>query len=149
MARLDVNRWQQSRPHWNYNPTMQFWFRFVMITLRDALRNENGVPTDEALLARDWFARSAPEISIDGRRKFVSFDECCHWLGLNVEAERLAILEMIDKAADFDTDECFARLEILNAAELDESEPIFEIPPDFRIVAVRDQGNLFACGWVN
>jgi hypothetical protein len=106
----------------------------------------DGKPTDEALLARDWFARSQQTPPIDGRREFASFDEVCHWLGLNADVERISILEAIDARADFDNDECDARLDELSASNPDDDEVLFDVPEMFRVVAVRDQGSLFAGG---
>ena len=143
-AKLAVDRWQQGRPQWNYDPAMQFWFRFVQTTIHDALQVEDEKPTDEALLARDWIARSEPGVAFNGKREFVSFDECCHWLGLNAESERVALLALIDSKADFDTEECDSRLEYLLESEPEETEALFEVPEIFRVVPVRDQGTLFA-----
>jgi hypothetical protein len=143
-AKMNVDKWQQGRPEWFYDPTMQFWWRFVQCTLQDAMQvDPEGKPTDDALLARDWFAASKPVPEWNGRREFVSFDECCHWLGLNVDAERLALLELIDNHADFDTDDAWQRLEYLKAQEPEETEALFEVPEIFRIVPVRDQLSIF------
>lgn len=136
---------QQGRPQWNYDPAMQFYFRFVMTALHDALRCESGLPTDEAILARDWFATSTPGFVIGERREFISFDECCHWLGINADVERIALLELIDGRADFDTDEAWERLAKLSVSNPDDTECLFEAPDIFRVVPVRDQIPLFLC----
>lgn len=143
-AKMAVDRWQQGRPHWNYDPAMQFWYRFVMTALHDAMQEDGGVPTDEALLARDWFATSQPGFEVNGRREFVSFEECCFWLGLNVDAERVSVLGAIDSHADFDTDVLFARLSVLAESNPDDTDALFDTPDLFRVVPVRDQGTLFA-----
>ena len=75
-------------------------------------------PTDEALLAHDWFLSSTHGVEFDGKREFVSFDEYCFWLGLNAEAERLALLEVIDAGEDaFYTDEACERLLALKVGD--------------------------------
>ncbi len=139
----EVSKWQRGRPTWHYDPTMQFYFRLAMCALHDAMQSRDGIPTDHALLARDWFARSDSIQPASTRREFVSFHECCHWLGLDTDTERIAILAMIDARADFDTDECWERLERLSESNPDDAEPLFEVPDMFRVVAVRDQGMLF------
>ena len=147
MAKLAVDRWQQGRPQWNYNPALQFWYRFILCTLADAMQVEGGVPTDEAILARDWFATSEPGVELDGKREFVSFEECCHWLGLDVNHERVELLAAIDENADFDTDEIWARLEKLSSEEPEATDHLFDVPDMFRVVPARDQIPLI--GWVS
>lgn len=133
---LDVSKWQAARPRWVYTPALWFYFRMIEVAYLDARTEENGTPTDEALLARDWIARSKP-----GVHEFVSFPECCQMLGLNPERERLALLEAIDKAVDSDNDEAWARLDELAARELqDDVEPLFDAP---RVVPALDQMALF------
>ena len=145
MARLNVDKWQQGRPEWNYDPSLQFWWRLAQCALQDAMKvDKDGRPSDLALVARDWFARSEPAPKSIGKRQFASFPEVCHWLGLNLEAERVSVLEMIDKAGDFDTPECDERLEKLIQTNADDEIVMFEVPEMFRIVPVRDQGSLFA-----
>lgn len=142
---IEVSRWQAARRQWNYNAAQWFWWRIGQCAYQDALKvDADGKPKDEALLARDWFARSEPAPLRNGKREFASFAEVCHWLGLNADAERIAILEVIDHAADFDTEECDERLERLSKSNPDDDEPLYEIPEMFRVVAVRDQGSLFA-----
>lgn len=139
------SRFLIARPRWNYSPVQWFWWRLGQCAYQDALKvRADGTPTDDALLARDWFARSEAIDVRDGKREFASFAEVCHWLGLNVDVERLAILDVIDHAADFDTDECDARLELLSAPNSDDKQRLYDVPEMFRIVAVRDQGALFA-----
>jgi hypothetical protein len=107
----------------------------------DALTVEDGRPTDEALLARDWIARSEP-IPAGAPFEFVSFPECCERLGVAADGWRVALLERIDKAVDFDLDELWARLEEIGATEpKDDPEPLFEA---FRCVPALDQMALFA-----
>jgi hypothetical protein len=141
---LRVDKWQQGRPQWHYDPVMQGWFRFIQTAIQDALQVAGDKPTDEAILARDWIARSEPGVAINGKREFVSFGECCHWLGLNAEAEMVALLAFIDSKVDFDTDECDTRLDYLLGSEPEEVGSLFEVPAIFRVVPVRDQGSLFA-----
>jgi hypothetical protein len=146
---VEVNRWQMGRPQWNYHPTLTYWHRFILTAMHDAFQVEGGKPTDEALLARDWFATSSPGIEVNGRREFVSFPECCHWLDLDVDAERVGVLAAIDAHADFDTDEAWSRLEVLSAAIPDDTEALFEVPDVFRVVPVRDQGTLLPASYTN
>jgi hypothetical protein len=105
-----------------------------------------GRPTDEALLARDWIARSeaAPTwaYALGARHEFMSFPECCQILGLDAEVERVVLLEVIDKAVDTDNDEAWARLDELSTREpQDDVEPLFDAP---RVVPALDQLALFA-----
>ena len=137
---LRVDKWQCGRPQWSYSPILQFYWRFVMTTMMDAQQIENGIPTDEALLARDWIARSEP----DPDREYISFPECCAALGCDVDAERVAILEFIDKQGDFDTEECDARLDVLSAKNPDETDHLFELPDWARVVPALDQISLFS-----
>lgn len=147
---LDVSKWQAARPRWVYTPALWFYFRMIEVAYLDARTEENGTPTDEALLARDWIARSKPGVHevppqrhgpAAGDPAFVSFPECCQMLGLNPERERLALLEAIDKAVDSDNDEAWARLDELAAREpQDDVEPLFDAP---RVVPALDQMALF------
>ena len=105
-----------------------------------------GKPTDEALLARDWIARSeaAPTwaYALGASHEFLSFPECCQILGLDPDVERAALLEVIDKAVDMDNDEAWARLDELSTREpQDDVEPLFDAP---RVVPALDQLALFA-----
>ena len=141
---LDVSKWQAARPRWVYTPALWFYFRMIEVAYLDARTEENGKPTDEALLARDWIARSggySTEGQSAGKSTFVSFPECCQMLGLNPERERLALLDAIDKAVDSDNDEAWARLDELAAREpQDDVEPLFDAP---RVVPALDQLALF------
>jgi hypothetical protein len=138
---VNVNKWQAGRASWKYDPTMQFYWRFIMVTLHEALQHVDGVPTDEALLARDWFATS--EMPPAGAvRECIAFPDCCHWLGVKVDAERVAFLALIDSKADFDTDECWERLERLSAQEPEDGDSLFELPDEFRVCPELDQVSL-------
>jgi hypothetical protein len=141
---LDVSKWQAARPRWVYTPALWFYFRMIEVAYLDARTftmppgAEKLQPTDEALLARDWIARSTPA----GKGPdFMSFPECCEMLGLDAERERTALLAAIDSAVDLDTDEAWARLEDLSAREpVDDVEPLFDAP---RVVPALDQIALF------
>jgi hypothetical protein len=88
----------------------------------------------------DCPAGTRPELDREGW--IASFDAACLALGCDPDTERLWMLEKIDAAADFDTDEVWARIEFLAANPPDETdEPLFDAP---RCVPVLDQGNLFA-----
>ena len=160
----DVDKWQAAKRPWSYTPTMQFYRRMIEMALIDcnccmgitalshgvlvALPNPSAdpasTPTDDALLARDWIARSetsAPRGFLLERR-FLSFATCCEQLGANVEGSRVALLDAVDRAADFDSDDAWARLEVLSQSEpKDDIEPLFDAP---RIVPAIDQLSLFA-----
>jgi hypothetical protein len=145
---------------WNYCAAMQFFARVINVALIDCKcalaiapvahaalvalplpgADPAGRPTDDALLARDWIARS--ESPADGRvRRYLSFPECCGQIGVDVEASRTALLAAIDAAGDYDNDEAWARLEELSARELpDDVEPLFDAP---RVVPALDQIALF------
>jgi hypothetical protein len=140
-AQLDVSKWQASRPGWNYTPVLWFYHRTLYQAWLDACSMRERQPTDAALLARDWIARSEPAPAL-APHEYVSFPECCRILGLNPDAERADLLERIDRIADFDTDETWERLEALSAAE-----PSYEPEVNFnafRVVPALDQGCLFA-----
>lgn len=140
-SKLDVSRWQAARPRWVYTPTLWFYYRMIEVAFLDARTQKGGKPTDEALLARDWIARSTPPVA-RAAHEFVSFPECCAMLGLDAEQERLALLDAIDKAVDLDNDEAWARLEELAArTPVDDVEPLFDAP---RVVPALDQISLFA-----
>jgi hypothetical protein len=139
-SKLDVSKWQACRPQWHYTPALWFYWRMVEAALLD-VRAVEGVPTDQALLVRAWVAWSESSPARAPRR-FVSFPECCDQLGLNVEVERMALLELIDGMGDFDTDEAWARLAVLEAADSEgDEEPLFE---GMRVVPALDQMSLFA-----
>jgi hypothetical protein len=163
-SKLDVSKWQAAAREWNYSPTMQFYRRMIEMALIDcncslgitalshgvmvALPNPSAdpasMPTDEALLARDWIARSeAPAPCEECEEcRFISFAMCCEQLGANVDGSRVALLDAVDRTADFDSDESWTRLEVLSQAESkDDVEPLFDAP---RIVPAIDQLSLFA-----
>lgn len=137
--------WVRVQRAWLYDPALWFSYRMVEVAYLDAY-NQGSTPSDEALLARDWIATSEP-VNIHGletRERFISFPECCERLGLNVYAERLALLERIDAGGDFDNDEAWERLASLSQAEMqDDAEELFEA---FRVVPALDQFQLFNLG---
>lgn len=160
-----VNSNTAGERQWNYCPAMQFFARVINVALIDCqcvlavAPVSHGTlvalplpgvyevaigpmerPTDDALLARDWIARSqSPK---DGRtRRFLSFPECCAQLDVDAESSRLALLAVIDSVGDYDSDYADDRLEQLSAAELpDDVEPLFQTA---RIVPALDQFSLF------
>ena len=139
-SRLDVSRWQAARRQFYYVPALWFFYRMIQVAFLDARTVVDGQPTDEAILARDWIARSAPA-SAQTKFGFVSFPECCKVLSLDPDVERVALLEMIDKQIDLDTDETWARLAELSAQDArDDVEALFDAP---RIVPALDQITLF------
>jgi len=144
-SKLDVSRWQAAARGFLYTPVLWFFYRMIEVALIDARSKEAGLPTDEALLARDWIARSeeAPSdmFALGAPHSFVSFPECCRMLELDPEVQRVALLEAIDKAVDTDNDEAWARLDELSAREpQDDVEPLFDAP---RVVPALDQLVLF------
>jgi hypothetical protein len=140
-SKLDVSKWQASRRQWNYTPVLWFYYRMIEVAFLDARSKDGDRPTDEALLARDWIARSE-SVPPPAPREYVSFPECCQMLGLKPDVERVALLEMIDAAVDCDDDEAWARLEVLRESEpTDDAESLFDAP---RIVPALDQMMLFA-----
>src|SRR2546423_420258 len=94
-SKLDVSRWHAARPRWVYTAALWFYYRMIEVAFLDARTKEGGNPTDEALLARDWIARSQPPAA-GAPHEFVSFPECCQMLGLDPEQERVALLDAID-----------------------------------------------------
>lgn len=145
---------------WNYCTALQFFAREInqaLIDCKCALGvapishgalvavmlpgvDATAVPTDDALLARDWIARSeTPEDTTQHR--YLSFAQCCGVLGVDTDRSRMNLLAAIDAASDYDTDECWERLKTLSAEELpDDDEPLFDAP---RVVPVLDQVSLF------
>lgn len=160
MAKLNVSKWQAARRPWNYSPVMQFSRRLIEMALFEATRVA-GVPCmyghdlafmeplrreiqlwDAAVMARDWIRRPAPSPEVDLEGYYLSFDHCCDVLGLKADYEREWMLAKIDDAADFDTDECWARVQELTDNPPDEvDEEVFDA---VRVVPALDQGNLFA-----
>lgn len=133
--------WQRDLAVLTYTPVLWFYYRMIEVAVIDAHITEDGKPTDDALLARDWIACSE-ERPAGAAYEFVSFPECCKLLGVDADAQRVALLERIDKAADFDTDELWDRLEEISKAEpKDDPEPLFDA---FRCVPALDQMALFA-----
>ncbi len=125
---------------WVYTLVLWFYFRMIEVAFLDACTQESGSPTNEALLARDWIARSE-SVEAKAPHYFVSFPECCRVLGLDPEVESVALLNAIDKAVETDNDEAWERLEELSAREpLDDVEPLFDAP---RVVPALDQMALF------
>lgn len=145
---------------WNYTPALQFFARIINVALIDCGCNlavapiSRGVlvalplpktdpkarPSDDALMARDWIARSEEPANKRSRR-YLSFPACCAQLGVSAEASRSSLLAVIDNAGDYDNDEAWARLEELNAQEIkNDDEPLFDAP---RIVPVLDQMTMF------
>ena len=166
MAKINVSKWQAARRGPAYTPVMQFFLRMIRMALFEAMRvqdvpcpyglllTERGVDDfpvhhgrawdtwDAAVMARDWIARAAPDPHMDRDGYLLSFDAACQALGLTADYERVWMLEKIDSAADFDTDEVWKRIEYLTLNPPDESiEPLFDAP---RCVPALDQGNLFA-----
>jgi hypothetical protein len=142
---------------WNYSTALQFFARMingalidckcalgisqtsthgVLVALHLRGADEEAVPMDEALLARDWIAQSVTPADCRQRR-YLSFAECCSQLGVDWELSRTNLLAAINTAADYSTDQVAARLAVLRAAELpDDAEPLFDAP---RIVPAVDQ----------
>jgi hypothetical protein len=170
VAKLNVSKWQAARRGPAYTPVLQFFWRQIKMAIFEALRVGTiecpyadifwthpasdtphkgamvaaGNQWDMAIMARDWIARRAPDPKADREGWIVSFDAACIALGCDPDTERLWMLEKIDAAADFDTDEVWARIEYLTANPPDETEEaLFDAP---RCVPVLDQGNLFAMG---
>jgi len=156
MAKLNVSKWQAARRGPAYTPVLQFFWRQIKMAMFEALRvgaleppfpapfptYRPGDKWDAAIMARNWIARPAPDPKLDREGWMTSFDAACIALGCDPDTERLWMLEKIDAAADFDTDEVWARIEYLTTNPPDEmDEPLFDAP---RCVPVLDQGNLFA-----
>jgi hypothetical protein len=170
MAKLNVSKWQAARRGPRYTPVMQFFWRQIRMAMFEALRVEgiiypyaagwypDGSPMlgdliqtgrnreydlwDMAIMARAWIARVAPDPFFDRDGWLLSFDAACDALGCNADHERLWMLAKIDAAADFDTDEVWARIEYLtqNPPDMMDETDDFDAP---RCVPVLDQGCLF------
>lgn len=133
-----------SRPKFNYDPAMQFWLRLFVVTFHDARQvNEDKTPTDEAILARAWFAWSEWDKEEDGKQQFASWPECCHWLGKDWHVETAAALQIIDAGADFESEYAIRRLKELSAMP-DEDASACELPEWARIVPAVDQFSIFS-----
>lgn len=130
-----VDWWQADLCKWVYDPAMWFSYRMIEVAYLDA-KDQGPMPSDEALLARDWIAtsQSLPALT---ESDYVSFPECCERLGLNADVERMALLERIDAGGDFDNDEAWERLAVLELVEpKDDIEALFEA---YRVVPALDQ----------
>ena len=167
MAKLNVGKWQAARRAPSYTPVLQFFYRQIWMAMFEALRVKGqaepyscAIPDeqygrrlensrsrelwDAAIMARNWIASAAPDPEIDREGWVLSFDAACIALGLQPDYERTWMLEKIDAAADFDTDEVWARIEYLTDNPPDETEePLFDAP---RVVPALDQGCLFGNG---
>jgi len=166
VAKLNVGKWQAARRSPFYTPVMQYFWRQIKMAVFEAMRVKGDVepyshwcfaPEDQAhpstasrrvalwdaaIMARHWIARPAPDPFFDREGWMLSFDAAALALGCDPDTERLALLEKIDAAADFDTEECWARVEYLSANPPDEcEEALFDAP---RVVPALDQGCLFA-----
>lgn len=119
-----------------YHPSLWLYLRMIQYAVIDATRGRHSQPSDEALLARDWIATSD---GIDWGGGFLSFEHCCSVLGLDTDAERVALLERIDRTRDFDNPECWHRLAALRAQD-PEPQPVFA---QMRCVPVLDQMRFF------
>jgi hypothetical protein len=105
-----------SRPKFNYDPAMQFYLRMFVVMFDDARKtNPDGTPTDEAILARAWFAWSEWNKEEDGKRQFTNWPEVCHFLDRDWHVETAAALQVIDACADFETPYAIRRLKELAA----------------------------------
>lgn len=91
---LNVSRWQAARRQFNYSPVLQFFLRMIVSTALDARKmQDDGTPSDEALLARAWFAKETKPGDED---YFPSFSCCCNVLERDEATERYMTLRIID-----------------------------------------------------
>jgi hypothetical protein len=121
-------------------PESLFYFRLIETALEEAQDGKQGRPTDEAVLARDWIARPAPDC-MDRDTYLASFTQTCDVLEISEIVLRSRLLQMIDARHEFHTRECAERLAKLIAMPLDgDEEELFAAP---RVVPVRDQTSLF------
>ena len=97
-------------------------------------------PTDDALLARDWFATSEPGVC--GAHDFVSVPECCWALDLSPDNERVQVLNWLDALIDSDTEDAWKRLERLPFQPANEAQ--ISVPLWARVVPVLDQMCFFS-----
>jgi hypothetical protein len=76
------------------NPLLLFPRKMIDKAIDDGQETmQDGEPTDDALLARDWLEYQ-PDHQND-EDFFGSFEWCCHWLTLDVSHERTRALECI------------------------------------------------------
>ena len=162
---IDVSKWQAAQREYVYDPVLHFFFRTLENALIDCncelmhvsnahgllwarpmpTATSNWVPSDEALVARDWVARSV----IPGDdTAFLSFEICCLALGIDPDKQRVQFLSAIDQAGDYDTDENWNRLDEVSSHEpADDEEPLFDalrVVPAEVVAQVVDQLQLFA-----
>lgn len=91
---LSVSKWQAARRGFNYEAVLQFFWRSIVTAGLDARKmNVDGTPSDEALLARWWFATETPHGHED---YFCSFSCACHALSRDEDEERLMALRLVD-----------------------------------------------------
>jgi len=121
-------------------PESLFYFRLIETALEEAQDGKQGRPTDEAVLARDWIARPAPDL-MDRDAYLTSFTQACDVLEISEVVIRSRLLQMIDAKHEFHTRECADRLAQLIAMPLEgDEEELFAAP---RVVPIRDQTSLF------
>ncbi len=73
---------------------LRFWDRLIQTAVADAKRTYAGMPTDNAILQRNWIERRTAETDrTDWER---SFECACQWLGLDPETERKRLLTEIN-----------------------------------------------------
>ena len=79
---MNVNKMHAGRPKWHYSATMQLYLRMIIVAQMEAMEiGEDGTPTDEALLARDWFATSELEREFQAECKYISLREVLRCAG--------------------------------------------------------------------
>lgn len=121
---------------------MLYFKRQIETALEEAQdKQKDGRPTNEALLARYWFVRIAPNPKLNKPAYIASFEFACEVLGYKLEEERGRVLAIIDAKHGPHTQERHLRLLQLAEKPLPgDEEEIFSAP---RVVAVRDQQMLF------
>jgi hypothetical protein len=79
------------------DPILRFWRRILMHAVADAKKTKDGLPTDQAILARWWISDYRPKRENPDEWEN-SFECCCMWLSKDPVDGRKRVLEDIDAA---------------------------------------------------
>ncbi len=85
------------RPQLEANPVLLVYRRLIDTAVTEAKKTRHGAPTDNALMQRYWIQQHRP-LRTDKDEWERSFECACHFLELDVDAERKRLLAEIDDA---------------------------------------------------
>lgn len=85
------------RPQLEANPVLLVYRRLIDTAVTEAKKTRHGQPTDNALMQRWWIQQHRPS-QTDKEEWERSFECACHFLDLDVDAERKRLIAEIDDA---------------------------------------------------